>query len=197
VEDFLTQNGPTLAYIILLVGSFFEGESVVLTAGVLAYKGYLSLPAIIAIAFAGSVLADQLLFYIGRFYGPNIFKRYKRLQEPSERAFRLLRKYNVGFIIGFRFIYGIRLVSPLLIGASGISIIRFTLLNLSAALLWATLSCIGGYYIGYLFADRIMEIFNIIFSSQKYIALALAAVVILVSLYVYLRKRRKERLTPD
>ncbi|KAB2832674.1 MAG: DedA family protein, partial [Caedimonadaceae bacterium] len=167
MEQLLIEYGPTLGYIILLIGSFVEGETVVLTAGFLSYKGYLSLPWIIVISFLGSLIADQLLFYVGRYYGPGLIERKPALKEKSKRIFDLLHRYNVGFILSFRFIYGIRVASPLVIGASGISIKRFTILNLIAAVIWATISCFAGYMIGYWFADAVDAIIAKVIKFEK------------------------------
>lgn len=179
MEQLLSEYGPTLGYVILLIGSFVEGETVVLTAGFLAYKGYLSLTLIIIISFLGSLIADQLLFYIGRYYGPGLIERKPALKEKSKRIFDLLHRYNVGFILSFRFIYGIRVASPLVIGASGISIKRFTILNLIAAIIWATISCVAGYMIGYWFADAVDAIIAKIIKFEKMLIIGVGILVVL------------------
>ncbi|MGN6670420.1 MAG: DedA family protein [Candidatus Nucleicultricaceae bacterium] len=179
MEQLLSEYGPALGYIILLIGSFVEGETVVLTAGFLSYKGYLSLTWIIIISFLGSLIADQLLFYIGRYYGPGLIERKPALKEKSKRIFDLLHRYNVGFILSFRFIYGIRVASPLVIGASGISIKRFTILNLIAAIIWATISCIAGYMIGYWFADAVDAIIAKIIKFEKMLIIGVGILVLL------------------
>lgn len=155
VEELFIQYGPTLGYIILLLGSFVEGETFVLTAGFLAYTGFFSLPMIIAISFCGSVVADQILYFVGRAHGPRLLKKYPKAQERAQKAFRLLHKHNLFFILGFRFVYGIRTVSPFVIGASGIAVRRFAVLNLIAGAIWAVVSCYVGYGIGYFFADAL------------------------------------------
>ncbi|USO01720.1 MAG: DedA family protein [Alphaproteobacteria bacterium] len=147
--------GPEVAYAILFLGSLVEGESFVLTAGYLAYKKYLSFPVIVLIAFLGSLIADQILFFVGRKYGPGLFLRWPHLKPAGDRAFKMLHRYKTSFIFFFRFVYGIRTVSPLMIGASGISIMRFSLINLIAALIWSVLSCGAGYAIGYYFSGEI------------------------------------------
>jgi membrane protein DedA with SNARE-associated domain len=184
LEQLLSEYGPTLGYLFLLLGSFVEGETVVLTAGYLSFKGYLSLPLIIVIAFTGSLVADQVLFYVGRHYGPSLIDRKPMLKEKSKRIFDLLHRYNVAFILSFRFIYGIRVASPLVIGASGISIKRFTILNVIAAAIWAVLSCIAGYMIGYWFADTVDAIIAKIIQLEKLILIS-AGILILLGFTTY------------
>ncbi len=135
-------------YFAVFLGSMIEGESVVLTAGFLAHKGYLSLPKIIALSFFGTLIADQGLYHLGRYQGIRLLSRFPRLKPRADRAFRLLHRYDGYFILAFRFIYGIRTVSPVVIGISGIPLKRFTILNLIAAFIWAVLSCLVGYFFG-------------------------------------------------
>lgn len=179
VIDFFIEQGPTVAYIILFMGSLVEGESIVLTAGYLAYKGYLDFYAIIAISFTATLIADQSLYFVGRIHGKSLLKRFPSWQPRFERAFALLHRYNTSFIFSFRFIYGIRTISPIMIGASGISIRRFAILNLLAAIVWSVSSCSAGYAIGYFFADEIEYAFQTIIRSQKYLLLALVSLSIM------------------
>jgi len=140
-------------YLAVLLGSMVEGESVILTAGFLAHEGYLSLYKIIMISFAGSVFADQALYYVGRYYGEPILNRYPKLRARSDRAFRLLRRYGTVYILSFRFIYGIRTLSPIVIGVAGITPLRYAVLNVIAAAIWAVLSCCAGYYLAHFLMD--------------------------------------------
>ena len=135
-------------YFAVLLGSMVEGESVILTACVMAYMGYLSIAKIVAIAFMGTLIADQSLYYVGRIYGHRIIERFPKLKAPSEKAFQLLHKWDIWFILSFRFIYGIRIVSPIVIGMSGVTPRRFIPLNFMAALVWTSISCTGGYLLG-------------------------------------------------
>lgn len=142
--EFIVKYG----YLAVFLGSLVEGESVILTAGALAYQGYLSLWGIMAVAFMGTLIADQALFQVGRLYGQQILNRWPSLKKRSEKAFRLLHRYNTLYILSFRFIYGIRVVSPLIIGMSGVGTKRFSVLNVIAAGIWSVLSCLAGYMIG-------------------------------------------------
>ena len=57
-------------YAAVLIGTFVEGETILVIAGFAAHRGYLSLPWVILLAFAGSLAGDQLWFYVGRRSGP-------------------------------------------------------------------------------------------------------------------------------
>lgn len=176
-------------YIAVFLGAIVEGESVILTASAMAALGYLSIIKIMLIAFTTTTIVDQGLFFVGRHYGPSLFKRYPKFQQPAERAFRLLHKYDVLFILSFRFIYGIRTLSPVVIGAGGVSAKRFIPLNILSALIWTTVSCMGGYMLG----NVMLDVLNNFHTFQKYL-IGIVALIVIIALAYWIIKRRKENL---
>ena len=68
----------------------------------------------------------------------------------------LLERYPTGFIFAFRFIYGVRTISPVAIGMSGVSAMKFVSINAVAALVWGSLFT----GIGYLFGQGIEQTFG-------------------------------------
>lgn len=142
----------TWGYWAVLLGSMVEGESVILTASALAAAGYLSIYKVAGIAFMGTLVADQGLYIMGFWYGQKsldwILGHFPKMRPHVERAFSLLARYQTLYILSFRFIYGVRTISPILIGLQGVPFRTFSLLNLIAALLWTILSCSAGYFFG-------------------------------------------------
>lgn len=158
----------TWGYLAVLLGAMIEGESVILSACAMAYLGYMSITKIVIIAFLGTLIADQALFYLGRFYGARILARFPKFQEPTEKAFALLHKWDLWFILSFRFIYGIRIISPVVIGSAGVTPSRFIPLNVVAAIVWTSISCTGGYLLGSVIEAidfKIIEKYIFIFSG--------------------------------
>lgn len=158
IADFVRDWG----YIAVFLGSLIEGESVIFIAGFFAHEGYLSLPKIILVAFIGTLFADQALYFVGRHYGTRFIDRFPSFKPRAERAFQLLRRYDNIFILSFRFIYGIRIISPVVIGASGVGIQRFIILNFIAAIIWSVGSCVAAYYFAHLIMDEMHLIPKII-----------------------------------
>jgi membrane protein DedA with SNARE-associated domain len=114
-----------------------------------------------------------------------VINRFPSLKPRADRAFRLLHRYDNIFILSFRFIYGIRISSPVIIGASGVGVKRFVLLNFIAALIWSVSSCVVAYY----FADLIMDKFHLL----PKIILVLAAVGVGAWYGVYKWRNRASR----
>ncbi len=137
-----------LGYVGILIGTFFEGETILVIAGFLAHQDYLGLPGVISAAFAGAMLGDQLYFHIGRWKGRDFIAARPALEQRRQRVSALLGKHQTGLILGFRFVYGIRTVTPFVLGASAVSPLRFFFLNAAGALAWAIVIGSAGFYFG-------------------------------------------------
>lgn len=175
-------------YLAVFLGSLVEGESVILTASAMASQGYLSILKVSIIAFIGTTLADQFLYMVGWHYGEGIFKRFPKIHTSLERAFDLLHKYDMYFIIACRFIYGIRVASALVIGAAKIPPTRFVLLNLLSAFIWTVVSCGGGYYAG----GFVFNLFHQSGHIQKYIFMTLGCVIFLILIILKIKSHYKK-----
>ncbi|MBX9756712.1 MAG: DedA family protein, partial [Pseudomonadaceae bacterium] len=62
LEQFLQDFG----YFALFLGTFFEGETILVLAGFLASRGYMQIEWVLVTAFFGSYAGDQLWYYLGR-----------------------------------------------------------------------------------------------------------------------------------
>ncbi|MBF0184471.1 MAG: DedA family protein [Magnetococcales bacterium] len=149
VTNFIQEHGY-LIYPLVLVWTFFEGETIVLIVSALAATSapFIHLPLLAFCATAGTMAGDQLFYYLGRHYGTPFLASRPKLAAKAERGFELLRKGEVPFILSYRFIYGVRNVSPFVVGVGGIAPLRFFLLNLTASTLWAITFTMGGYFLG-------------------------------------------------
>ena len=135
-------------YAIVFMWTFLEGETFVIFSGVAAREGILDLPTLIAFAWLGSFLGDQLYFLIGRRYGARLLLRFPRWKPGVDHALNLLKKYSTGFVLSFRFIYGVRNFSSFAMGMSGLAWSRFAMLNFIAAGVWAVCFAGAGYLAG-------------------------------------------------
>lgn len=136
-------------YPIVALGSFFEGETVVVLGGIVAKLGYLDIWDVVLAAFVGSFIGDQLYFYIGRRWGKALLLRRPSWRMRAEKVDRLIVRYDVLFILGFRFVYGLRTVSPFAIGMSGVPALKFLVFNFVAAAIWAVAIAWLGFAFGH------------------------------------------------
>jgi membrane protein DedA with SNARE-associated domain len=138
----------TYGYPILLIGTFMEGETVLVLGGIAAHLHYLSLDRVILCGFCGSLCGDQLYFYIGRRHGNVLLARRPHWQANAQRVLRKLERHQTLLILSFRFLYGLRTVTPFVIGMSDVSWSRFAILNVIGAAVWATCLGFAGFYFG-------------------------------------------------
>jgi membrane protein DedA with SNARE-associated domain len=179
----------TYGYPAVWAGTFFEGETIVLIAGYLANRGYLTLEWVIFFAFLGSWMGDTLYFFIGRRWGNKLLERRPAWRPAADRAFDMLHRYDAAFILTFRFLYGLRTVSPFVIGMSKVPTARFVLLNMIASAIWASAFSTGGYLLGTMLEAMIAKVERI----EVYVLGALVAAGI-VSWLVHMQiMRRRQR----
>jgi len=176
----------TYGYAAIAIGTFFEGETILILGGLAAHQGYLQLPGVIASAFAGTLFGDQLYFYIGRIKGYAVLEKKPHWKRKSEHVLRLLKRHQILVILGFRFLYGTRTITPFLIGISRVSPLRFLLLNIIGASVWATV--IGG--LGYAFGQTLESLIGNIKKYELLISLVLVAIGALVWTIYYIRSKR-------
>ena len=179
----------TYGYLALILGTFLEGETILVAAGFLAHQGYLELPLVILFAFVGTYAGDQLYFFLGRFKGMKYIDSKPGWKAKSSRVFELLAKHQIGVIVGFRFLYGIRTVTPFIIGASGVGAVRFIIWNFIGAGVWAA----GIGTLGYLFGQSV-EVF---FEDAKKYEIWMMALVFTTGVVIWLIYFHKKRIAQE
>ena len=173
-------------YWTLLIWTFLEGETVVIIAGILAQQGYMDPKLIALCAFCGSCTSDQLMFLLGKHKGRAVLERFPRLARNADRAERLIHKYETLLILGFRFVYGVRNITPIMLGINRVSHLKFLMLNIIGAGIWALSFTYGGFFFGALFEKYMLGASHMAF----YILVAAA---VIAGLVWYLRRRRRNR----
>ncbi|MGD8567101.1 MAG: DedA family protein [Gammaproteobacteria bacterium] len=140
----------TYGYAIVLIGTFLEGETILVMAGIAAKLGYLKLPWVALAAFAGSLAGDQLYFHLGRRYGTRILRRRKNWDAKIKRVYSTYSRYEIAVLLGFRFAYGLRTATPIALGAGRmVSPLKFLMFNAVSAALWSVFVSTLGFIIGH------------------------------------------------
>ncbi|MFA5259456.1 MAG: DedA family protein [Candidatus Pacearchaeota archaeon] len=187
LESFLLTYG----YIILFIGTFLEGETILLIAGFLAHEKILFLPLVIIVAAVGAFLGDQFFFMIGKIKGKKIIKKYKLIENQVSKINRLIEKYDISFMIGFRFVYGIRTITPLIMGTSNIPTSRFMVFNAIGAIFWAILiGCLG-----YLFGATLTIILGRIKHLEMQIIIGFIILGALITLFRFIKIKYESKKT--
>lgn len=146
----------------ILVGAGVEGETVVVAGGLVAHRGLLPLWGVAVAAMIGSFLADQLFFAIGRYLRGSAWVRKVSAKPTFAAALGALERHPTRFILAFRFIYGLRTISPIAIGTTRVHTRKFVILNAISAVVWGAV--FSG--IGYLFGNAVERAFGRLTSTH-------------------------------
>jgi len=157
INQLIAHNGACF-YVIAFVWTFLEGETVIVFAGFAAAQGLIDPFLLLTAAWLGSFSGDQCYFWLGRHFGIHLLDRFPRWRHGVECAMRWLERYDAGFILSFRFIYGVRNVSSFALGLSAVRWDRFLRLNFAAAGLWAACFVAIGYFLGHAFRAMLGDI---------------------------------------
>lgn len=134
IEAFMARWG----YLAVGLGTFIEGETVLLAAGALARNGVFSPFLALGSGIAGSCAWSQLWFHSGRRIGRHAIQRRPSWSARASEIERFMIHQGPPFVVAFRFVIGMGTVCPAVLGASGYPTQRFLLLDTLGAVLWAT-----------------------------------------------------------
>jgi membrane protein DedA with SNARE-associated domain len=128
------------------------GETVLVTAAILAAQGKLHLWGVIPAAAAGAIFGDNCGYWVGREFGFRIVYRYGRYVRLDERRLKLgqyLFLRHGGKIVFFgRFVAVLRAFAAFLAGVNHFNWERFLFFNAAGGIVWATIFGVGGYWLG-------------------------------------------------
>lgn len=159
-------------YWAVLLGALLEGETVMILAGYAISRGYLDpFPTLLLATFGGST-ADSLYYWIGRLHGPALIRRFPPLRRLRARAVLYVRRWGRQTAFLTRFIYGMRIVLPMSMGAARFRPRIFHLFNALGAISFAV------FYLtlGYLFGETVQDLIGWVRPYELWIV---AAVILL------------------
>lgn len=190
--DFLVELIQQYGYYIVFLGTLLEGETVVALAGFAAYQGHLRLDVVIPVAVTGAVIGDQAFFYFGRFKGRNILANHPEWHPRVDKIHHWLHRHQNWLIFGSRFLYGFRAITPIVLGTSKVSALRFFVLNVLGAITWACIFAFGGY----LFGETIERFLGNMKKFEGIIIVSIICVVAFFQLVLWLRRHKKIKKLP-
>lgn len=173
LEEFIKalweEHVETWGYVILFFWGILEGELGLIFAGLAVHDGKMQLLASIFVAGFGGFVGDQIYFYIGRFNRKGIQENFKSQRRKFALANLLLQKYGWSIIFIQRYMYGMRTIIPMSIGTTRYNAMKFAIINLLSAQVWAAITILLTWYFG-------KEIFIVLdwFKDHPYLLIPLA-----------------------
>ena len=166
----------TYGYVAVFIGCFLEGETVLVLAGFAAHLGYLSLPWVMGTAAIAGFCGDQAAFLAGQRYGPRLLAWSPRLAATQPLILDKVSRHATVVIFMLRFAWGLRIASPIVIGASGLPLSRFAPPNAAGAIVWAIVVGGAGYLFGAAFTTMLVHAKH--YEEIAFIGLAAAVLIV-------------------
>ncbi len=193
-------SGSSWSYLIVFGLAYLDAifpvvpsETAVITAGVLAGDGEMSLPLIVLLAALGAFLGDNTAYLVGRFFGDYIRGRFFRSEKAKQRldwAEQQLAQRGGELIVTARFIPGGRTAVTLTAGGLEYRWRRFVVFDAIAACVWAAYAALLGYFGGKTFEHQAWKGLLLAFA----IALTVTGTIELVRWWRRRRRRTRARL---
>ncbi|MFP5246675.1 MAG: DedA family protein [Thermoanaerobaculia bacterium] len=181
-EALLEQFG----YFAVFIGTFLEGEAILVAAGFFASRGYLDIWWVTLVAFIGAYLGHIFWFWLGRAHGVRLLDRFPRMKRHFGKGMRVFERYGVAAIILTQWLYGLRITCAVIIGMSRIGLVKFLFYEALSCALWAAAITALGYYFG----RAIESVLGRVEHIEKY---GLAIIVaIAIGFWIYHRWKEKD-----
>lgn len=135
----------------MMVGFFFPGDTLLLSAGVLAVTGTLSLPVAMIVIAAAAIAGDNVGYQIGKSFGPKLFKKKDGLifrHDYIMRAESFFEKYGSKTMLAAHFIPIVRSFAPVAAGAASMNRKQFIVFDAIGIAAWTCSLTLFGYFVG-------------------------------------------------
>jgi membrane-associated protein len=133
----------------LVVTPFLPGDSLLFAVGALTAANVMPMP--IGLAYGllaiAALLGDNSNYWIGRFFGPNVFGRFMN-KKYLDRTHEFYEKHGVLTLVIAQFVPIIRTFAPFVAGVGDMTYGKFVKFNFIGVFLWSTLFIWSGYFLG-------------------------------------------------
>jgi membrane-associated protein len=149
----------------LMAGFFLPGDSLLVTAGLLAAAGYLNIWLLVAELCLAAIFGDSVSYFIGRRLGPALFTRddsFLFRKSHLTRTHAFYEKYGAKTIVIARFIPIIRTFAPVVAGVGEMNYRRFAIYNVAGGIAWVCSMLFTGFFLGRVIPNVDRQIHRII-----------------------------------
>ena len=182
VFHFFESSFPTLVeykYLLLFLGSIFEGLNSMVLGGFLVSVGTIKLVPIFIIFTGGYVLNGYLWYTVGYFAGAKPIDKWVRKDKKGrkivEKVEEYFHKYSGRAIVFTKFTFSLTIATLIMAGSFKYNLKKFSLYNFLGSIGWVSLTLFIGYFFGQSYKFFIDSIMNL-----SYFILFLGGAVVLV-----------------
>jgi membrane-associated protein len=153
LHEIITKHGLLAVF----MGTFLEGETVLVTAGILAGKGLLKPLSVWLSGSFGAWSGHVFWFFVGRMFGTRyLLPKSKRIEERIAEVNKIILERPKTAIFVLQYLYGMRIIGAMGLGITGLSFARFIFYEALNCMLWAAVVFMAGYIVG----ESIMHVFH-------------------------------------
>ena len=200
VLDFVTGLLLEYGYLVIFLGAALDnfglpssGDVVLFAGGFFANNGQAALPLVMLTGFAGALVSDNSVYWIGRIGGRPLIHRILKVrllhflinEKSLEKVERYFESHGGKTVFAGRFGPGLRSMTPLFAGVTGMRYYRFVPYNVAAGLVWAVAYSLIGYVFGQYWGELL--------AVAKSFGFGVVALAVLVLLAFFLRRRYRRR----
>jgi membrane-associated protein len=171
----------------LLVGFFLPGDSLLITAGLVAATGQLNIWWLNILLILAAVAGDSVGYAIGWRAGPRLFTRPKSMlfnPRHIDRTRAFYARHGAKTIVIARFVPIIRTFAPVVAGVGQMEYRRFVFYNIAGGVAWVTSMTWAGYLLG-------QAVPNI--GDQIHVVVGIVILLSLIPILVELVRERRRR----
>jgi membrane-associated protein len=171
----------------LLVGFFLPGDSLLITAGLVAAAGGLNIWWLNVLLVVAAVVGDAVGYTIGARLGPRVFRREKSLLFNPwhlERTRAFYAKHGAKTIVIARFVPIVRTFAPVVAGAGRMPYRRFVFYNVAGGVGWVTSMTGAGYLLGQAIPD---------IGSRVHVVVLIVVILSVIPIVVEIVRERRRR----
>ena len=149
----------------LMIGFFLPGDSLLITAGLFAFKGDLNIWTLNISLVLAAIIGDATGYYIGRRTGQALYSRPNSLlfrRDHLIKTHEFYEKHGGKTIIIARFMPIVRTFAPVVAGAAEMTYRNFAIYNIVGAFLWVLSMTLTGYFLGAVVPDIEKQIHKVV-----------------------------------
>jgi membrane-associated protein len=173
----------------LLIGFFLPGDSLLITAGLVAATGALNIWLLDLLLSVAAIAGDSVGYAIGKRLGPALFTKEKSLlfnPKHIERTRRFYERHGAKTIVIARFVPIVRTFAPVVAGVGGMEYRRFLTYNIVGGVGWVVSMTWAGYLLGHAIPD---------INRHIHIVVVVVIVLSLIPIAVEVLRERRRRKT--
>jgi len=181
MEEFFKVFISKYGYLAIGIGTFLEGEIILILAALMATQGQIRLEGVIIASAMGAFLGDIASYLIGSWKVDYVLRKMPTVKRLYPRVQHFFRKFGSLSIFASRFFYGLRIPTGVFCGMTNIRFFRFLTIALIGCTLWAVVWCLLTYAVGQSLSHLFMDF-------QKYQKFVMLGAAIILPLFLFVRR---------